>query len=163
MERLTWVSGSFSAHVLNARLRSEGIDAELRGPVDGPYALTVGDLARVEVYVLRTRWTTRSSWCWRPRSTTPSPRRGSGAVRREPVALGHGVRPSPLSWRRRRRSCCTRASADGSPLRRREADPARRPSPDGRHVPARPAGARPPRADRVTAAARCCRPAPRRR
>jgi len=51
MERLTWVSGSFSAHVLNARLRSEGIDAELRGPVDGPYALTVGDLARVEVYV----------------------------------------------------------------------------------------------------------------
>jgi hypothetical protein len=51
MERLTWVSGSFSAHVLNARLRSEGIDAELRGPVDGPYALTVGDLARVDVYV----------------------------------------------------------------------------------------------------------------
>jgi Putative prokaryotic signal transducing protein len=51
MERLTWVSGSFSAHVLNARLRSEGIDAELRGSVDGPYALTVGDLARVEVYV----------------------------------------------------------------------------------------------------------------
>ena len=51
MERLTWVSGSFSAHVLNARLHSEGIDAELRGPVDGPYALTVGDLARVDVYV----------------------------------------------------------------------------------------------------------------
>ena len=51
MERLTWVSGSFSAHVLNARLRSEGIDAELRGPVDGPYALTVGDMARVDVYV----------------------------------------------------------------------------------------------------------------
>jgi hypothetical protein len=51
MERLTWVSGSFSAHVLNARLRSEGIDAELRGPVDGPYALTVGDLGRVDVYV----------------------------------------------------------------------------------------------------------------
>jgi hypothetical protein len=51
MQRLTWVSGSFSAHVLNARLRSEGIDAELRGPVDGPYALTVGDMARVDVYV----------------------------------------------------------------------------------------------------------------
>jgi hypothetical protein len=51
MERLTWVSGSFSAHVLHARLRSEGIDAELRGPVDGPYALTVGDLGRVDVYV----------------------------------------------------------------------------------------------------------------
>jgi hypothetical protein len=51
MERLTWVSGSFSAHVLHARLRSEGIEAELRGPVDGPYALTVGDLGRVDVYV----------------------------------------------------------------------------------------------------------------
>src|SRR6266542_1497692 len=51
MQQLTWVSGSFSAHVLNARLRSEGIDSQLRGPVDGPYALTVGDLARVEVYV----------------------------------------------------------------------------------------------------------------
>jgi hypothetical protein len=51
MERLTWVSGSFSAHVLNARLHSEGIDAELRGSIDGPYALTVGDMARVDVYV----------------------------------------------------------------------------------------------------------------
>jgi Putative prokaryotic signal transducing protein len=51
MERVTWVSGSFSAHVLNARLRSEGIDAELRGSIDGPYALTVGDMARVDVYV----------------------------------------------------------------------------------------------------------------
>src|SRR4029453_591460 len=51
MQRLTWVSGAFSAHVLSARLRSEGIDAELRGPVDGPDALTVRDLARVEVYV----------------------------------------------------------------------------------------------------------------
>ena len=51
LQRLTWVSGSFSAHVLRARLCSEGIDAELRGPVDGPYALTVGEMARVEVYV----------------------------------------------------------------------------------------------------------------
>jgi Putative prokaryotic signal transducing protein len=51
MQRLTWVSGSFSAHVVRARLRSEGIDAELRGPVDGPYALTVGEMARVDVYV----------------------------------------------------------------------------------------------------------------
>jgi hypothetical protein len=51
MRRLTWVSGSFSAHVVRARLRSEGIDAELRGPVDGPYALTVGEMARVDVYV----------------------------------------------------------------------------------------------------------------
>jgi hypothetical protein len=51
MEPLTWVSGSFPAHVLRARLQSEGIEAELRGPVDGPYLLTVGDMARVEVYV----------------------------------------------------------------------------------------------------------------
>jgi hypothetical protein len=51
MQRVTWVSGSFAAHVLCARLRSEGIEAELRGAVDGPYALTVGDMARVDVYV----------------------------------------------------------------------------------------------------------------
>jgi hypothetical protein len=51
MQRLTAVQGSFSAHVLRARLCSEGIDAELRGAVDGPYAVTVGDLARVEVFV----------------------------------------------------------------------------------------------------------------
>jgi hypothetical protein len=51
MKRLTCVSGSFAAHVLRARLYSEGIDAELRGAVDGPYLLTVGDMARVEVYV----------------------------------------------------------------------------------------------------------------
>jgi len=51
MQRLTWVSGSFSAHVLRARLQSEGIDAELRGSIDGPYALTVGAMARVDVYV----------------------------------------------------------------------------------------------------------------
>jgi|SRR6266567_3440453 len=51
MKQLTWVSGSFSAHVVRARLHSEGIDAELRGPVDGPYVLTVGEMARVDVYV----------------------------------------------------------------------------------------------------------------
>jgi hypothetical protein len=51
MQRLTWVNGSFRAHVLRARLCSEGIDAELRGAVDGPYVVTVGDLARVEVFV----------------------------------------------------------------------------------------------------------------
>lgn len=51
MERLTWVSGAFAARVVAARLLSEGVDAELRGAVDGPYALTVGELARVEVWV----------------------------------------------------------------------------------------------------------------
>jgi hypothetical protein len=51
MTRLTWVSGSFHAQVLVARLASEGIDARLTGSVDGPYGITVGDLARVDVLV----------------------------------------------------------------------------------------------------------------
>ncbi len=51
MSRLTWVSGSFSAHLLAARLESEGIDCQLRGAVDGPYGLTVGAMARVDVFV----------------------------------------------------------------------------------------------------------------
>ena len=51
MSLLTTVGGSFRAHVLQARLESEGIDAQLRGAVDGPYGLTVGDMARVDVYV----------------------------------------------------------------------------------------------------------------
>lgn len=48
---LTTVHGSFAAHVLAARLGCEGIDVELRGAVGGPYGLTVGDLARVDLYV----------------------------------------------------------------------------------------------------------------
>jgi hypothetical protein len=48
---LTTVHGTFSAHVLAARLHSEGIDVELRGAVDAPYGLTVGDMARVDLYV----------------------------------------------------------------------------------------------------------------
>jgi len=48
---LTTVHGSFAAHVLAARLQSEGIDVELRGAVGSPYGLTVGDMARVDVYV----------------------------------------------------------------------------------------------------------------
>ena len=51
MRQVTWVSGSFPAHVLAARLQSEGIDCELRGAVDSPYGLTVGAMARVDVYV----------------------------------------------------------------------------------------------------------------
>jgi hypothetical protein len=51
MRQVTWVSGSFTAHLLAARLRSEGIDVQLRGAVDGPYGLTVGDMARVDVWV----------------------------------------------------------------------------------------------------------------
>jgi hypothetical protein len=51
MEQLTSVCGSFEARVLVARLYDEGIDAELRGALDSPYGFTVGDLARVDVYV----------------------------------------------------------------------------------------------------------------
>ena len=51
MVRLTQVHGSFAARVLLARLADEGIDARLRGPVVGPYRFTVGEMARVEVYV----------------------------------------------------------------------------------------------------------------
>ena len=48
---LTSVHGSFTAHVLAARLASEGIDVELRGALGGAYGLTVGDMARVDLYV----------------------------------------------------------------------------------------------------------------
>ena len=51
MQLLTWVGGSFAARVLAARLESEGIDVELRGALDGPYGLTVGDMARVDLFV----------------------------------------------------------------------------------------------------------------
>ena len=51
MEQLTSVCGSFEARVLAARLYDEGIDAELRGALDSPYGFTVGDLARIDVFV----------------------------------------------------------------------------------------------------------------
>ena len=51
MERLTCVSGSFVARVLAARLYDEGIDAELRGALDSPYGFTMGEMARIDVYV----------------------------------------------------------------------------------------------------------------
>jgi hypothetical protein len=53
MTRLTSVNGTFGAHVLAARLADEGFDVELRGPGTGPYGqgLTMGDMARVDVYV----------------------------------------------------------------------------------------------------------------
>jgi hypothetical protein len=51
MQPLTWVSGSFSAHLLAARLRSEGIDVELRGAVNASYGLTMGAMARIDLYV----------------------------------------------------------------------------------------------------------------
>jgi hypothetical protein len=51
MSRLTSLQGSFRAYVLRARLEDEGFDVELRGALDGAYGLTVGDMARVDVYV----------------------------------------------------------------------------------------------------------------
>jgi hypothetical protein len=51
MSRLTSLQGTFRARVLAARLTDEGFDVELRGAIDGPYGLTIGDLAQVDVYV----------------------------------------------------------------------------------------------------------------
>jgi hypothetical protein len=51
MTRLTSVYGSFHARVVAAHLEDEGFDVQLRGALDGPYGLTIGDLARVDVYV----------------------------------------------------------------------------------------------------------------
>jgi Putative prokaryotic signal transducing protein len=51
MAPLTCVSGAFRARVLAARLESEGIDAQLRGALESPYGLTMGDMARVDVFV----------------------------------------------------------------------------------------------------------------
>ena len=45
------MAGAFRARVLAARLESEGIDAQLRGALESPYGLTMGDMARVDVYV----------------------------------------------------------------------------------------------------------------
>jgi len=52
MRMLTWVGGSFTARVLAARLTSEGIAVQLRGAIDGPYGFTMGDMARVDLWVL---------------------------------------------------------------------------------------------------------------
>jgi hypothetical protein len=51
MMRLTSVYGSFRARVVAARLQSEGIDVQLRGAIDSPYGVTLGELARVDVFV----------------------------------------------------------------------------------------------------------------
>src|SRR3989441_10446955 len=51
MSRLVSLQGVFRANVVAARLGAEGFDVELRGALDAPYGLTVGDLARVDVYV----------------------------------------------------------------------------------------------------------------
>ena len=51
MTRLTSVYGSFRARVMAARLEYEGFDVQLRGALDSPYGLTVGEMARVDLYV----------------------------------------------------------------------------------------------------------------
>ena len=51
MVRLTQVHGSFAARVLLARLDDEGIDARCGDRSTAPYRFTVGEMARVDVYV----------------------------------------------------------------------------------------------------------------
>jgi hypothetical protein len=51
MTCLTSVYGSFRAEVIAAHLASEGFDVQLRGALHSPYALTVGEMARVDIYV----------------------------------------------------------------------------------------------------------------
>jgi hypothetical protein len=51
LTQVTSVNGAFRARVLKARLESCGIDAQLSGALDGVYGFTVGDMARVDVYV----------------------------------------------------------------------------------------------------------------
>src|SRR5262245_19163283 len=51
LTQVTSVYGAFRARVVKARLESCGIDARLCGAPDGVYGLTVGDIARVDVYV----------------------------------------------------------------------------------------------------------------
>ncbi len=51
MTHLTSVYGAFRARVMAARLEDEGLDVELRGNLHSPYALTMGEMARVDVYV----------------------------------------------------------------------------------------------------------------
>ena len=51
MTRLTSVSGSFAARVIQARLEDEGLTVALRGCIDSPYAFTVGAMGRVDVFV----------------------------------------------------------------------------------------------------------------
>jgi hypothetical protein len=51
LTQVTTVNGAFRARVLKARLESCGIDARLAGASEGVYGLTVGDMARVDLYV----------------------------------------------------------------------------------------------------------------
>lgn len=51
LTRVTSVHGAFPARVLQACLASCGIDARLSGSADGVYGITVGDIARVDLYV----------------------------------------------------------------------------------------------------------------
>jgi hypothetical protein len=51
LTQVTTVNGAFRARVLQARLESCGIDVRLAGASEGVYGLTVGDMARVDVFV----------------------------------------------------------------------------------------------------------------
>lgn len=49
--KVATVSSPNTAHVLAARLESEGIGCRLTGGVDSPYRLTVGPMARVDLWI----------------------------------------------------------------------------------------------------------------
>ena len=51
LARLTTVGDLTAAHLLSARLESEGIHAIVRGEAMGPYPVTVGRMAVTEVWV----------------------------------------------------------------------------------------------------------------
>ena len=92
MTRLTSVHGSFRAHVLAARLEDEGFDVQLRGALDGPYGLTVGEMARVDVYVPDDQFDEASLVLLVDRG-----RRGRRDPRRRPPAAGARRRPLPVA------------------------------------------------------------------
>ena len=53
--RVATVGDLTEAHVLAARLRSEGIDVRVHSEANGPYPVTVGRLAEAEIWVLSDR------------------------------------------------------------------------------------------------------------
>ena len=50
--RVATISSPQRAHLIAARLGSEGIECRLTGAVDSPYALTLGPMAQVQLWVL---------------------------------------------------------------------------------------------------------------
>ncbi len=53
--RIATVGDLTEAHVLAARLRSEGIDVRVHSEANGPYPVTVGRLAEAQIWVMSDR------------------------------------------------------------------------------------------------------------